>query len=607
MLQIGAMLSVAASWLLLSLMFFGLGRLACRLLRLGRPGRDGAILTFWMGWGVAIVLLQLWHFQFTVDYRIFLIVAVLGTLGLALDAKMLSRNAAGWWADTDRNTRIRVSLVVLLVVAFWSSLAIGPPLRTDTANYHLTAVRWNTEYPVIPGLGNLHGRLAFNNSSFLYAAMLDVGPWHHRSHHLAHGLMAVVTILYFLSSVPAAFRADDKRFVIHLVRAFCFPIALLFTYKGTTSFQPDLLTFLIGLLVSTVLLELLCEESSGDKAAKQRTAFSVFAICFLSSVGLTVKLSFLPLGFLASVIALVVAWRQLIATPSSHRFAFVGLFLICSCSAVAALVPWAARGVMLSGYVAFPSTVGAFDVPWRVPEAGAKEMHDAIVGFARRMGPDYRESLGNWNWVGGAIVRELGHVLEFTIPLACVAFSLLGVYRFRNSDQRRPKHSNRVWWFLLPSLAAFLFMLVTAPIPRFAGAAIWVMAIGTMALSLDRMERSSPAFQKSFRMTMALGVLLLIAGVAKSSRYTGGVDSAVGLSPTPLGEFTLRQTESGLPVYVAAEFGWDGPLPNTPYFDPSLALIQEGDLGSGFRIRNPSTVTAAVPPGTDTDPDLLRR
>jgi hypothetical protein len=34
-------------------------------------------------------------------------------------------------------------------------------------------------YPIVPGLGNLHPRLAFNSAYFLYAAALDGEPWLH--------------------------------------------------------------------------------------------------------------------------------------------------------------------------------------------------------------------------------------------------------------------------------------------------------------------------------------------------------------------------------------------------------------------------------------------
>jgi hypothetical protein len=584
--QIGAMLAVAGTWCLLGLMFFGVGRLVCRTLRLGRDGWRHAHLSFWIGWGTTIVILQGWHLLFPVDYRILLVVALLGSLGLLLDSKVVIAAAKAWLDRQERQKLIRVALVVALVVGFWSSLAIGLPLRGDTANYHMPAVRWISAYPIVPGLGNLHGRLAFNNSSFLYAAMLDVGPWSHRSHHLAHGLMAVVAILYFLSYVPAALGPRTRNFPVNLLNASFFPIAVLYTYKGSTSYQPDLITFVLGLIVSSLLFELLVLRDQKSETVRLR----VFAICFLSSVGLTVKLSFLPLGFLASVMALGIAWKQTTASTATRW----GLIAACCLSAVVAIVPWTARGVVLSGYLAYPSTVGAFDVPWKIPLEDVRSMQNDIVGYARLHGTEYLETLDNYDWVGPVILRELGNPMSVTIPLVCTLIALVGVFLFRRREVCRSDLRLGPWLFLVPAVAAVLFMLFTAPCPRFCGAAIWVIAVGTMILSLDRLDRSTIQFRRGYRFALGVAAMLLVIGVVKASRYTNGLSGETAFVPTPDEATIDYQTESGLIMVFTPDGAWDAALPNSPYCNPKLALIRAGDLGSGFEIRSKSGETTDI-------------
>jgi hypothetical protein len=595
MIQIAAMLAVASTWCLLSLMFFGVGRLVCRFLRLGRDGWRHAHLSFWIGWGTTIVILQVWHLIFPVDYRILVLVALLGSLGLMLESKTVLVHAKGWWEQQERQKLIRIALVVALVVGFWSCLALGPPLRFDTANYHMSAVRWNSAYGIVPGLGNLHGRLAFNNSSFLYAAMLDVGPWSHRSHHLAHGLLALVTILYFLSYVPGAMNPRTRNFPVYLLNALFVPIAVLFTYKGSTSFQPDLITFLIGLIVSSLLFELLLDQSLEKEPARLR----VFAICFLSSVGLTVKMSFLPLGFLASLMALGIAWKKTAASNATRW----GLIAACCLSAVVAIVPWTARGVILSGYMAFPSTVGAFDVSWKIPLQDVQLWQNAIVGYARMHGAEYLQTLDNYDWVGPVILRELGHPISVTIPLICTLIALSWLFFYRNRSISHGDARLAPWSFLIPATGAFVFMVFTAPCPRFCGAAIWVISAGTMILSLDRLDRSTIQFRRGYRFTMGLAVMLLAVAVVKASRYTNGPYGETAFVPTPVGATSDYETESGLIVVFAPSAAWDAPLPNSPYFNPKLALIRDGDLGSGFEIRTESGNTTDVA----SDSQRLRR
>ena len=43
----------------------------------------------------------------------------------------------------------------------------------DTGLYHLQTFMWNSQFPITLGLGNLHGRLAFNSTLFLIAPLDD--------------------------------------------------------------------------------------------------------------------------------------------------------------------------------------------------------------------------------------------------------------------------------------------------------------------------------------------------------------------------------------------------------------------------------------------------
>jgi hypothetical protein len=74
-------------------------------------------------------------------------------------------------------------LVVLRVV----SLSIGGPAEYDTLLYHAQIVRWVKEYPIVPGLGNLHSRLAYDNSFHMLASFLDVGVFQDKSFHGLNG------------------------------------------------------------------------------------------------------------------------------------------------------------------------------------------------------------------------------------------------------------------------------------------------------------------------------------------------------------------------------------------------------------------------------------
>ncbi len=65
----------------------------------------------------------------------------------------------------------------ILILAFvFGSKALYTPWSGDNILYHLNTIHWLNEYPTIPGLGNLHGRLAFNQSYFSFLVPLNFCP-----------------------------------------------------------------------------------------------------------------------------------------------------------------------------------------------------------------------------------------------------------------------------------------------------------------------------------------------------------------------------------------------------------------------------------------------
>ena len=63
-------------------------------------------------------------------------------------------------------------LLAILVISILES-GTHSPVNYDTGLYHAQTIRWIEEYPVIPGLGNLNGRFAFNSNWLLINALFS--------------------------------------------------------------------------------------------------------------------------------------------------------------------------------------------------------------------------------------------------------------------------------------------------------------------------------------------------------------------------------------------------------------------------------------------------
>ena len=174
-------------WVGLFFIFTGLGLLIRRAWGLKLLSIESLLISFWMGWAIHLGLLQLWHFWWKIDGWVLVLVSLIGGIGLVWNAPVL-------WVIIRKIAlkRWRVLLVVILLGLWLANRALTPIQEYDTGFYHLSSIKWASLYPVVPGLGNVHGRLAFNSTFFLYAAMLDVGPWNERTHYLANGLLMYV-------------------------------------------------------------------------------------------------------------------------------------------------------------------------------------------------------------------------------------------------------------------------------------------------------------------------------------------------------------------------------------------------------------------------------
>jgi hypothetical protein len=239
-----------------------------------------------------------------------------------------------------------------------------------------------------------------------------------------------------------------------------------------------------------------------------------------------------------------------------------------------------AHGVILSGYVAYPSRAGAFPVDWRVPVSVVQTEADWIVAWARNPGVgDAREVLGSYDWVPRWL-RATARNRD--VIGATIALMLAGVLRFagRKRRQRSPNQSKTpAIIFLLPSLLYMAVWLFTAPAVRFALGPLWVIATGTLALSLAA-SGYAPLDKPGVRGFVLAGLSVLLATACAISL----------LEPVrPSAQQPVRQvtTLSGLTVNmpVNGDRCGDAPLPcSSQVPNRRLELRKTGAFASGFRI-----------------------
>lgn len=355
--------SVLLMWGLAASVFIGLGLAIQRLLGLKAVDLERCLTAFWMGFCVVIIFLQLWHFWFPVNGPVLVLVIACGTLGLVLYAPGLWK-----WRQAFRPGKDAPALILCGVVALWmANLAIGPEKIYEAALYQLGVVRWTTTFPLVPGLGNLHGRLAFNNSSLLYAALFEAGPWHGRSNHVANGLLIVVLFIQIVLSGLRLFRVDQESraaYVLDVVLLAPILVGMVFRQR-IASLSTDLTVAVLLFLAASRCFAFLTSKEPDQKTR----GYDLVVMATTLSVAFCVKASAAAFVITAWCLLFIVWFIRAPMDKGGHKNRRRTVCLVFMFSLMT-IGPWLARGVILSGYPLYPLSIVSVPVEWRLPVEG---------------------------------------------------------------------------------------------------------------------------------------------------------------------------------------------------------------------------------------------
>lgn len=465
------LIAIAITWLILFAAFVGLGLALLKVTgSIDTVDSEQLFNSFWLGWCLVLLMLQIWHLLFPVDFLPICLVLLLGAAGL-------------WFGKTElalfvRRTKLKPLWVFLLVVSLLAlaNLASAPIRAYDAGLYHISAVRWSSAYPIVPGLANLHDRLGFNSSYFLYQAMLDTGFWAQRSYHVASGLLLMVVVLEIAATLRKIFNGEALEFFDQMRIVLLATVAdQCFAQASTTS--PDLAMHLIGIVLSVRLCRLIFSHRGPNRELADTTI-----ILFLSAIGATVKLSFVVMGGLASAVVIVRAFYRGRLDPS--RSTYLRAWAVSLAVVFLIIMPWMARNVMISGYPIYPIPLAPFDVEWRVPSETIANLNNWIKSWPRNPTALPKDVLGNWDWLSGWIAAiSQNHKFNFILPLALF---IIGNLVLLLSSQKR-SFSFASWaLFFGPGLVMVAFWFLSAPDPRYAGATFWCLGAGAVSLACGR-------------------------------------------------------------------------------------------------------------------------
>jgi hypothetical protein len=572
---IASHLAILATWLAGALTFVGIGT----LLQAGGPARAtwrDVSTRFWLGIGGAMLVLQVWHLFLPVDGRAVLALVIPGIAGLWRMRREPVPLAGGLDA--------RRALLGGVLVAWVANRALGPTTLFDTGMYHQPVVAWTNSHAIVPGLGNLHGRLAFNSASLLLASVFDVGPLDGAALHVANGLLSAVLLIEGVCAWQAA------RGSVH-PRAFdLFSLGILPNVVHG-ALRQDVRSLSTDAAVCALLFaatRLLFDHLAHLPPAGRERARRVPAIVFAFTAAVTVKLS---AAMLAASGALLALWT-LREARNGERLP-IGRLALWLSPAVALFGVWLVRGAVLSGYPVYPARFLALAVDWRVPAEQAAAEAGWITMSARNLNSNviYPGLSWIWPWMRGVVVRG-DPFAQLTVPALLTGAVALAVLVARRREPR-PLWSPGWARIALPLGMGIVFWLASAPHTRMAQGLLWSAAAIALAwwCSTAGVRWGRTPAHRLARLVVGLSLALVVkqaAGTAmraQGSRSRAVVEALLTLphdgrwmAALPAPELAADTLVGGLVVAVPVGDNacWNTSALCTPHPSATLRLRRSG-------------------------------
>lgn len=457
-------------------------------------------------------------------------------------------------------------------VGIVSTQAVFAPANYDSGLYHIPTIRWLVDSAVPFGLANLHGRLGFNSEWFSVSAGLAqiVAPFASRYTALAsEALFAVlgIAIIGALYKFVHGKTDDLPTVFLLLVGLVSFaPVVL----GNLSSPSADHAVLLFALLLVYVFLR-------GINARTPSAFLYEFWLSVLFAVtAVTFKVSVLPL-LLIPVALLVIGYRRRLGLEHWQNL------MPALVTTVVVLGTWMVRGVILSGCLAYPSSITCFSgLPWALPRLMVETEAIWIMSWARDAGNlDAAYVLGHWDWLG----LWFGDLLssgDYILPLIFLGIGFIACLLLWRQVYSRSEFLP-VLFLVGISLAGMIYWFVSAPNLRFGSTWFWIPALlvlGLAAVALGSIPDGRTVVGVALVLVLfASGAYVTSVAVTEVRRTGIGFrNAAVMQPPLPGAVLAVQMTNQGVPINTVVGGDRCYWAPNcTADFNPAIVFERAAD------------------------------
>ncbi len=441
-------------------------------------------------------------------------------------------------------------------------LTMKAPEFVDTYLYHVQAIRWIEEYGVVPGLGNLHCRFAYN-SAFLALQALFSFSWIMEPLHSLNGFLSCFFVVYAVMTNHIF--TKEKNQLSDYLKLLYIPYVFL-NQRTLSSPGTDMLAMFLVIYIASKWSE--CMER------KEESVQSYGFLCILAVWALTVKLS-----TAGSLLLVILPAIQLIRKRNRE---YIIKDLVCG---LVTAIPWLIRNVLISGYLIYPyAAIDWFTVDWKMPEEVLEMDKMEIVVFGREVKnvAAYHDPVTAWlpTWFGNQMMK---YKLLIIVGFAATAFLIAALIIMICKAIRKRKLtegicSAQLLMLLISILLGEVFWLFSAPLVRYG--MVYLMMPVAAAYYLVEQKLGS---RMNHMVLIAGTCVLTLWGIYKNENFTWVV-------PQGYWEMdSIAENIDGVTIYRPAGDQWlNGyyPFPAAKSEEDLQKVELRGeDLSSGFRTK----------------------
>ena len=452
-------------------------------------------------------------------------------------------------------------VIIIIIFSYISMTYMFEVVTYDTGLYHSQAVQWIEEYGVVPGLGNLHHRFAYNSAIMCLQALFSMKFLFGQQLHCVNGFMLILFTSYAVTSMK--FVKNKRIYISDFLR-----VAFFIYYNMDTSFSSlgsDLISLCLVIYIVIKYVEGIEDDISNIEYYCYLSILALIAVSFKLSVALIVLIVIYP----AYMLIKDKNWKLIIKLIS------LGVVLT---------LPFLIRNIIISGYIVYPfPKLDLFSYDWKMNKYvclwDAKEVKSWGQGVCdTNLSPTFREWFEIW------INRQsnANKCLFFASIIISVLLVVISIVNYiKEKDLRKPVLSVTVlgmliYWFTGAPLMRYGIVFTIIPVLIFVG-----LLFSMLQSRLKKITIISTLF---IICIMGIRIFPFVSHVINFRISSDIVYYQVGHEPFEFTKAELDRVEIYIPEN-GDRIG-DCAFPSTPYIN-NLELIElrGNDLSDGFRIK----------------------